>query len=165
MPRAAIADARTTLAEGGTLVGCWGMINDLGVVAAAMQHSFDYYVADLQHGSHDETSLPGVMATVSCADKLPFARVRRSSFADIGRALDLGAQGVLIPSVAGLSEAEEAVAASHYGPEGTRSVGRYVGGHEEPLCILMIETRGALAAAEEIVQLQGLDGIYIGPER
>jgi 4-hydroxy-2-oxoheptanedioate aldolase len=82
----------------------------------------------------------------------------------IGNALDLGAQGVIVPMVEDDSQAARAVAACRYAPDGVRSFGALRGaGGPSPLCLVMIETRTGLEHAEAIARTPGLDGIYIGP--
>ena len=82
----------------------------------------------------------------------------------IGHALDLGAQGVIVPLVDGPDEAAAIVAACRYAPTGRRSWGRVRGdAGEEPLVLAMIETRAGLEAVDAIVATEGLDGVYIGP--
>ena len=91
-------------------------------------------------------------------------RVARNEPFPIGQALDLGAQGVIVPMVESAEEAAAAVAACRYAPEGIRSFGALrAGAGERPLCLVMIETRAGLEHAAEIAATPGLDGIYVGP--
>jgi 4-hydroxy-2-oxoheptanedioate aldolase len=92
----------------------------------------------------------------------------------VGRALDAGALGVIVPLVNNAEEAARAVAACRYPPEGVRSYGPVraaeVIGSKAPedldgevLCLVMVETREGLEKVEEIAATPGLDGIYVGP--
>ena len=81
----------------------------------------DYVVVDLQHGAMGETDLPGVSAAIVAAGAVPLVRTRSAQPADIGRPLDLGAQGVLVPNVRGAGEVREVVTACRYGPTGRRA--------------------------------------------
>jgi 4-hydroxy-2-oxoheptanedioate aldolase len=90
-------------------------------------------------------------------------RTRSPSFADVGRPLDLGACGVIVPNVRDAEHARDIVAASRYGPSGGRSIGRLSGGADEPLVIAMVETASALGDLDALLAVQGLDGIYVGP--
>jgi 4-hydroxy-2-oxoheptanedioate aldolase len=123
----------------------------------------DYVVLDLQHGALGEAELPGVAAAVVAAGSVPLVRTRSPHPADLGRPLDLGASGVVVPSVLGAAHAREVVAACRYGPHGTRSAGRLSGGSDDPLVVVMVETAGALAELDDVLAIDGLDGVYVGP--
>ena len=93
---------------------------------------------------------------------------------EIMKALDAGAYGVIVPMVNNRAEAEQAVAACRYPPDGNRSFGpiraALYGGrgyakeaNGEIACIAMIETAEGIEKVEEIVTTPGLDGVYIGP--
>jgi 4-hydroxy-2-oxoheptanedioate aldolase len=123
----------------------------------------DYVVLDLQHGALGEADLPGVTAAVAAAGAVPLVRTRSAQFADIGRPLDLGAQGVFVPNVRGADHVREVVAACRYAPTGTRSAGRLSGGAPEPLIMIVLETAEALDDLDAVLAVEGLDGIYVGP--
>lgn len=101
-------------------------------------------------------------------------RVLANEAGVIGRVLDAGALGVIVPLVNDAEEAARAVAACQYPPGGVRSYGpvraaEVVGSKDledldgEVLCFVMVETREGLEQVEEIAATPGLDGIYIGP--
>jgi len=134
----------------------------------------DYVCIDMQHGLSSYESLPAEIAACRAGGAAPIVRPAANEFWQIGRALDLGALGVLVPLVSSPEEAAAAVAACHYGPAGRRSYGptlisRVVGSSDpstlerEALCIVMIETREGLEQVEQIAAVAGLDGIYYGP--
>jgi 4-hydroxy-2-oxoheptanedioate aldolase len=85
----------------------------------------------------------------------------------IGRALDLGADGVIVPQVETAEEARLAVAATRYSPSGRRSFGmqtRRVGPFEsDPFVVIQIETAGSIEHIEEIAAVDGVDCLYVGP--
>ncbi len=123
----------------------------------------DFVVLDLQHGALAEVELPGVTAAITAAGSVPFVRTRSPSFADVGRPLDLGARGVIVPTVRDADHAREVVAASRYAPAGGRSIGRLSGGADRPLVIVMVEVASALADLDAVLAVEGLDGVYVGP--
>ena len=101
-------------------------------------------------------------------------RVPRNEAGIIGKCLDAGAWGVIVPMVCSRAEAQAAMAACRYAPVGIRSYGplraNYYAGfdyferaNDEVLCVVMVETRGAVADVEEIVSVPGVDAVYIGP--
>jgi 4-hydroxy-2-oxoheptanedioate aldolase len=89
--------------------------------------------------------------------------------AGLRRALDLGADGVMVPMVESAAQAEAAARACRYGPEGSRSFGMQTSRVDpfasdyRPLCAIQIETTGALADLEAIAAVDGVDWLYIGP--
>jgi 4-hydroxy-2-oxoheptanedioate aldolase len=123
----------------------------------------DYVVVDLQHGAVGEAELPGISAAIGAAGAVPLVRTRSPSFADVGRPLDLGARGVIVPNVRDAAHAREIVDACRYAPAGGRSIGRLAGGADRPLVIAMVETATALDDLDAVLAVDGLDGIYVGP--
>src|SRR5215468_11484159 len=151
------------LRGGETLYGGWAVIPDViaaGTMAAA---GLDYVVIDLQHGGATEHDLPALTTTISQAGATPVARVRHAHPADIGRALDLGCAGVIVPNVESAEQARAAVGACHYPPAGYRSAGGAMTSSGGPFCLIMVESRAALADLGKTLVVQGVDGIYVGP--
>ena len=161
MPTA--SSLRGRLAAGRPVTGLWSLLPGAATAELVARTGADYVVLDLQHGALAEADLPGVAAAVVAAGSVPLVRTRSASAADVGRPLDLGAQGVVVPSVLGADHAREVVAACRYGPSGTRSAGRVSGGSDEPLVLPMVETAGALDELDALLALDGLDGVYVGP--
>ena len=154
---------RERLAAGERCTGLWSLLPGVATAELLAGTGPDYVVLDLQHGALAEAELPGVAAAVVAAGSVPLVRTRSAHLADVGRPLDLGAHGVIVPSVLGAEHAREVVAACRYGPHGTRSAGRLSGGSDSPLVVVMVETAGALAELDEVLALDGLDGVYVGP--
>jgi 4-hydroxy-2-oxoheptanedioate aldolase len=123
----------------------------------------DFVVVDLQHGAATEADLPGVAAAITGAGSVPLVRTRSPSFTDVGRPLDLGACGVIVPNIRDADHAREVIAASRYAPAGTRSIGRLSGGTDQPLVLVMVETATALEDLDTILTVEGVDGVYVGP--
>ncbi len=151
------------LRSGETLYGGWTAIGDAVAVAAMAAGGLDYVVIDLQHGSATEQDLPGLTASIARAGATPVARVRHAHPADIGRALDLGCAGVIVPNVDSAAAARSAAGACRYPPAGYRSGGGALAGRDEPFCLIMVESRAALADLEQTLAEPGVDGIYVGP--
>lgn len=165
---------REARAEGRPAFGLWSMVpGSFGVdlIAAAGP---DYVCIDQQHGLADLGDLIPMLAAVEAAGVTSLVRVPRNDPADIGKVLDAGARGVIVPLVNNASEAARAVQACRYPPEGNRSYGpvraSLVFGTGDPValgrevsCIVMVETREGLENVEEIAATPGVDGIYVGP--
>lgn len=156
-------DLRARWSEGQPSHGLWSLLPGAVTAEVLARTGADFVVVDLQHGAVTEADLPGVAAAIRAAGSVPLVRTRSSSFADVGRPLDLGACGVIVPNVRDADHAREVVAASRYAPAGGRSIGRLSGGVDQPLVIVMVETATALDDLEALLTVPGLDGIYVGP--
>jgi 4-hydroxy-2-oxoheptanedioate aldolase len=134
---------------------------------------FDYVCVDCQHGLIHYDAMWPMLQAMRFADTTPLVRVPFNDTPWFGKALDAGAQGVIVPMVNSRADAERAAAATHYPPDGVRSFGpvrasMMLGGdpaavNREVLCLVMIETAEAVEHAEEICSTPGVDGVYIGP--
>jgi len=131
-----------------------------GLIAAA---GLDYVVIDLQHGTATEHDLPALTTAIRLAGAAPVGRVRHAHPADIGRALDLGCDGVIVPNVEGAEQAADVVGACRFPPDGYRSGGGVLARPALPLCIIMVESRHAMGELPATLALAGVDGIYVGP--
>ena len=156
-------DLRRRWAEGRPSFGLWSLLPGVVTGEVLARTGVDYVVVDLQHGAVAEAELPGTAAAIAGAGAVPLARVRSPLFADIGRPLDLGARGLIVPNVRDAGHAREVVAATRYAPAGGRSIGRLSGGTDEPLVILMVEAATALDDLDALLAVDGLDGLYVGP--
>jgi 4-hydroxy-2-oxoheptanedioate aldolase len=131
--------------------------------AALAAAGLDYVVIDLQHGGATEHDLPGMTAAIRLAGAAPLGRVRHAHPADIGRALDLGCEGVIVPNVESADQAAAVAGACRYPPVGYRSAGGVMAGQQQPLCIVMVESTQAMADLPATLKLPGVDGVYVGP--
>ena len=143
--------------------GLWSLLPGAVTGEVLARTGADFVVVDLQHGAVTEAELPGIAAAITAAGSVPLVRTRSPLFADVGRPLDLGACGVIVPNVRDADHAREVVAASRYAPDGGRSIGRLSGGTDQPLTVVMIEAATALDDLDAILTVPGLDGIYVGP--
>ena len=145
------------------------------VSAEVMAHAgYDSLTVDLQHGlSHFERAVPMFQA-ISTTDTVPLARVPWNEPGIIMKLLDAGCYGVICPMVNTAAEAATFVGACRYPPHGYRSYGPtraslYAGAdyaahaNDEILTFAMIETAAGLENLAEIVQIPGLDAVYVGP--
>lgn len=154
---------RARLSAKQTLFGGWVVIPDVIAVGAMAAAGLDYVVIDLQHGGATERDLPTLTTAISHAGAVPVARVRHAHPADIGRALDLGCGGVIVPNVESVAQVRDVVGACRYPPAGYRSGGGVMASPDEPLCVIMVESRAAMADMEATLAVPGVDGIYVGP--
>ncbi|MGQ9555462.1 MAG: HpcH/HpaI aldolase family protein [Anaerolineae bacterium] len=135
---------------------------------------FDFVLIDNQHGSWDLNSTQAAFHGVCLGHAVPMARVQQNDFYAIGRLLDRGALGIVIPMVGSRQEAEASAFATHYPPRGGRSIGAFAADfygasdyiswvEQEVFLAVQIETAPGLEHVEEILSVAGVDGCWIGP--
>jgi 4-hydroxy-2-oxoheptanedioate aldolase len=164
---------RRTLAAGEPAFGAWVMIPSPLIAEALAVADYDYVCIDCQHGFAALDGLWPLVQVMARTDTTVLVRVPGHDWAFIGKALDAGASGVIVPMVESAETAAMLASACRYPPAGTRSRGggraALVGGpsladeNAESLCLVMIETVTGLAAAKDIAAVPGVDGVYIGP--
>ena len=118
MPMAPAFRSRLVARE--PLYGAWSVISSSLSVRLLAAAGLDYVVIDLQHGEATEADLPGLTSAIRLAGAAPVARVRHAHTADIGRALDLGCEGVIVPNVDTARQAREVAGACRFPPDGYR---------------------------------------------
>lgn len=134
---------------------------------------FDWCLIDRQHGLIGEAEMFDMLRALTISGTPAYVRVSQTDHGEIGRALDAGAHGVVVPQVGSVQEARAAVAACRYAPQGSRSIGptrarlHGTAGTQEAnatvLCLPMIESRAGLDAVEAIADVDGVDGLFVGP--
>jgi 4-hydroxy-2-oxoheptanedioate aldolase len=147
--------------------GFWCVTGDTTVVDTAASVGPDFVVIDTQHGV-DLGRLDASVFTVLANYGVPsLVRVESIDLGRIGRALDLGASGIVVPLVESADDAGRAVDATRHAPRGGRSFGmqtRRIGPFdEEPFVVIQVETAGAVADIDAIASVSGVDALYIGP--
>ena len=157
------ADLRSRWSAGRPCHGVWNMLPGAVTGEVLARTGADFVVVDLQHGASSEADLPGLTAAITAAGAVPLVRTRSPLFPDLGRPLDLGARGVIVPNIRNAEHAREVVASCRYAPDGGRSIGRLSGGSAEPLVIGMVETASALEDLDALLATDGLDGVLVGP--
>src|SRR6516165_1870151 len=135
---------RAQLVARETLYGAWSTIPSSFSVRLMAAAGLDYVVVDLQHGGATEHDLPALTTAIRLAGAAPIGRVRHAHPADIGRALDLGCDGVIVPNVESTEQAAAVVGACRFPPDGYRSGGGVFAPSALPLCIVMVESRHAM---------------------
>jgi 4-hydroxy-2-oxoheptanedioate aldolase len=169
-----VPSLRAIWRDGRTALGAWIFLRDATMVEAAALAGFDYVCIDMQHGLADFHTTVNMLQAIARTPAVPVVRVQSNDPAVIGRALDAGALGIIVPMVNNEEEARRAVAACRYAPDGIRSIGptapvaRYgtsyiLGANELVACIPMIETRQAVDAVDAIAAVPGIDALYVGP--
>ncbi|HEY7466004.1 MAG TPA: aldolase/citrate lyase family protein [Dehalococcoidia bacterium] len=160
--------------EGKPAIGCWLGIPSSYSAEMMAHQGFDWVCVDTQHGAIDyNTAFPMIQAIASTS-AVPFVRVPWNEPSIIMKYLDAGAYGIIVPMIETKADAEAAVWAMRYPPQGMRSSGPfratlYAGpdyqdrANDELLLAVMIETPKALENLDEIASVPGIDVLYIGP--
>lgn len=134
---------------------------------------FDFILVDMQHGLWDDQQAMMAFHSICLGNAIPMVRVQQNDFYAIGRVLDRGAMGVVVPLVNSAAEAHAAAHAVRYPPRGARSMGptgtSFLGSDyakqsdEELFLAVQIESQTAAEHAQEILAVDGVDGCWIGP--
>ena len=158
------------LRAGETLLGAWCSLPGPGAAEFLAAGGVDYVVLDLQHGLISEGDLPTLFPAIEARGVAPVARLLTNDAVAIGRVLDLGAHGIVVPNVDSAAEAASAVRATRYPPRGTRGFGPVRAGLtlgadalEDVAVIVQIESTAAVECVEKIAQTEGIAALYVGP--
>ena len=157
-----------------TAVNGWLAIANGFSAEVMARQGWDTLTIDLQHGVVDYQAMVTMLQAISTTATVPLVRVPWLEPGIIMKSLDAGAYGIICPMVNTREEAQKLVAYTHYAPRGTRSFGPvralYYGGADYPerandtiVSFAMIETAQALDKLDDILSVEGLDAVYIGP--
>lgn len=150
------------------LHGFWTTTAHPGILDVAASTQPDFICVDTQHGMALSTLDTSTFTVLAHYEVPGLVRVESIDPASIGRALDLGADGVVIPLVESAEDARRAASACVHAPKGTRSYGVQTRrltplAGQPPVCWIQIETRDAMSHLDEIADIDGVDALYIGP--
>ncbi len=173
-----MTDFRSRVRSGETLIG---VFSDLASPLAAELNGragFDWTIIDLEHGAATEADLLALLYAVGSTPMVPFVRVPSAERLRVGRALDLGAAGIMLPQLQSADEVREAVRYLRYPPVGARGIalrtrGADMGalGHgdiarvvnERIVGIVQIEAAQMVEDADEIAAMDEVDVLFVGP--
>lgn len=159
--------------KGEVVIGTFVGLGHPDVTEMLSRLGFDWLLLDAEHSPLSLETMQQMMQSMNGTDCTPIVRPQWNDPVQIKRILDIGAYGVLIPWVNSKEEAENAVKACKYPPEGIRGFGPRRAGmfdpeyfetaNEEILIAVQIETETALRNLDEILSVPGIDACYIGP--
>lgn len=166
--------AKALLKAGKPAIGAWINYPSVAAVEALASLGWDWMCVDTEHGAIDLETAQSLFIAIGANGTIPITRVPWNDAISIHRVLDAGAYGIVVPMVNSRAEAEQAVRAAKYPPDGFRSAGggrwRYWAGPDYPrfanqeiLVVVMIEHIDAVERAEEILSVPGVDACFIGP--
>ncbi len=157
-----------------TAVNAWVSMGS-GYLAEVLGHTgFDAVTVDLQHAPFGFDQAVHLLQAISATPAVPLARCAGLTLAEINKLLDAGAYGIICPLIDNVDQAAMFASSCRYPPRGGRSFGPARGllyggsdyltkADDEILSLAMIETPNALEHIEQIMDVEELDGVYVGP--
>ena len=163
--------AKQKLLEGKPIVGGTVYTSDPNIYCAMADAGFDFLWIEMQHSPLAYADVAKMIRACKGASAIPFIRVPDATQSDIQKATDIGALGIIVPMVATVAEAEDAVMYAKFPPEGRRSHGggqyRMMWGddyrataNENVMVIVMIEDPGGVEIADQIAAVPGVDVVF-----
>jgi len=166
------------LKNGQNCIGTMVRTHDPAVVEVLGYAGFDFVAIDTEHMTMNDESLVDLVRAADLAGMPAIMRVRTKTPGEILRALDMGALGVIVPQIESAAEAQAAVRAAKFAPLGSRGMANSTRAarygfldlkeyarlsNEHTLVVIYCETLGALREIDEIIALEQVDVIFIGP--
>ena len=165
------------LDAGETVLSGWCGITDPRYLETIAEYNFDAVVLDMQHGFFDETTIQNGITTLISRGKAPLVRIPLARWDTASRVMDFGALAVIAPMINTADDARAFASATRFVPVGDRSFGprhaatlygidtnEYLQDFDHcSLALAMIETREAYDNLDEIIEVEGVDGVLIGP--
>jgi len=168
---------RQALASKQVVIGTWVQTPSAEVVDILGWSGWDFVILDLEHGAYGAEGLPNLIRAADASGVAPVVRVTLEAAEQVGNALDLGAAGIVTPGVRSAAAGHEAISLTRFPPHGTRSESvstrqlHYsatpfatltAAGAPQPLTVLQVEARLATSDLGSILDLEGLDVVFIG---
>lgn len=168
---------KKAIAQGNLQIGCWLGLADPYIAEISASAGFDWLLIDGEHAPNDLRSITAQLQVLAGRGSHAMVRPPIGETWIIKQLLDAGAQSLLIPMVESGAQAQELVDAVTYPPHGVRGVGSalarasdfsaigdYLTTARDEICLLaQVENQKGMAALDEILAVDGLDGVFIGP--
>ncbi len=175
-----MADVATFKAAMASPQGAFGpfmITSDPAFVEAAGHAGYDFVLLDMEHGPGTFENLQNLIRAANVAGVCPVVRVPRGTDIWIDQALDVGAGAVMIPQIDDAEQAKAAVSAAKFSPRGTRGTCRFVRSAaygavsgadyfaqaQDTVVILQAEGQKAIDNLDEILSVEGVDIVFVGP--
>lgn len=165
--------------EGRNVIGSFINSNCTTIVEAMGFAGFDFVIIDNEHSSLEAELTCELIRAAECRNLCALARVREVSRPAVMKLLDVGAKGLIIPNVTSLKQVQDVIKYGKYPPLGQRGYGAVRTNNwacsektvretmddmnDDVIILPQCETVEALAIIDDIVALDGVDGIFIGP--
>lgn len=157
-------------------IGSWITLANPAIAEIMAKAGFDWLAVDMEHSVITIREVEELIRVINLCGVVPLVRLSSNDSVQIKRVMDAGAQGVIVPMVNSVAEAERAVSAVRYPPQGTRGVGlaraqgygasfdKYLDWvNKESVVIVQVEHIDAVNNLEAILAVDGVDGFIIGP--
>jgi len=164
------------LKNGEHTIGSWLQISSPDVAEILGNAGYDWVAVDLEHGGFSQSVIKDIFRALELNNTVPIARVAQCSPQNIKEALDAGAQGIILPMIENKEQLENGISWSYYPPKGKRGVGysranlfgrnfnEYVESFSSKVFIVaQIEHIDAVENLDDILSVNGLDAIMVGP--
>lgn len=177
-PRGIGVSLRKRIQRGDIVFGTFMKLPSAQVVEILGLAGLDFAIFDTEHGPLTFESVEMLTLAAEVANISPLVRVYENDAALISRALDLGAEGVLVPHMATAEDVARLASAARFYPEGGRGICRYVraagfssvdrhayfqSANENTLTVAMIEGTEGIANLDSILEVPGVDLVFVGP--
>lgn len=161
----------------GYVIGPFMKTGEPAFVEAAGYAGFDFVILDTEHGPVSMETMQNNIRAALVSGTLPIVRVQDKNEVNIAKALDIGALGIQVPQIKSARDAEDVVKAAKFHPNGDRGVCRFVRAAQysamdryeyfdsanDNLIIIQLEGQEALENIDEIMDVKGVDILFIGP--
>ena len=168
---------KAALKRGEQLIGLWLGLGEATTAELCAQAGFDWLLVDGEHGPNDLRSILDQLRALAPYKPATVVRTPSDDRDLIKQYLDIGAQSLLVPMIESGTQATEVVRSTRYAPEGARGVGAalaraslyntvpdYLSTANDEICVLLqVESRAGLEALDDILAVEGVDGVFIGP--
>lgn len=158
-------------------IGPFSKTSDPAFIEILGHAQFDFVILDLEHGPNSVETLQNLIRAAQVSDILPIVRVKENNLSLIGEVLDIGAAGIQIPKVENADQAKMYINQIRFAPNGCRGVCRFVRAAnysmqdrfeyfkdaDNTIVIFQIEGQQAISRLDEILRVEGIDLIFIGP--
>lgn len=170
-----IKHVRTKLKSKQVSMGSWMQIPNSSLAEIMGDAGYDWVAIDLEHGGINHTQLADLFRAIELKQSLSLVRLAEGTTKDCKQALDAGAGGVIVPMVETSEQLRNIKLQCCWPPSGRRGVGfsranlfgkyfkNYMDEAQQPLLVAMIETHKGLENLKDILSVEGLDAILVGP--
>lgn len=171
---------KTLLRQGKTVIGCWlEEVRTPAITHLLAAAGLDFLIVDMEHGAYNMETMADIVRMARLVEITPIVRAPDLTWERVGRILDAGAQGLMLPRVETPDQVRDFMAYLKYPPAGRRGMASGLGNtdfrwvttpeyiahaNEETLIIIQIENSTAVANLTGLAQVPGVDVFFIGPE-
>lgn len=171
------ADLRSRILAGEVTIGAFVNLGSLAGAELTARAGFDWVIVDLEHGMGSEADLHAQLLAVQGTPTAALVRVASAERLRVGRALDMGADGLMIPRLETVAEVAETLSWMRFPPDGIRGVAlpNRGGGYGEATHpdlhqrnarltgVFQVESMAAVEASDELAAIDGVDVLFVGP--